>query len=194
MIVKAEKNIMHKLCSQSQVTYMDYTFVDPMKRHCLVKVGDELHYFRVWLAHKFGKMFSGYDNAADTSWWYKFYLTLDSDRSNSVDMEEFQSGLARMGYPTWETRNSEEAFQRRKHLLEILDTDGSGDLSFEEFAVVLGVDPKEIENKVEEYTMDRRWDELQNAIKKARFKDEESYVDILCKNVPTPELSCESAW
>lgn len=157
------------------VTYMDYTYVDPMKRYCLVKVGDELHYFRVWLAHKFGKMFVGSDNAADTSWWYKFYLALDEDKSNSVSMEEFQTGLAKMGYPTYKSRNTDESVQRRAHLLQLLDTDGSGDLSFEEFAEVLGVDPKEIDQKVEEYGMDRKWDDLQDRIKNARFKDEESY-------------------
>ncbi|CAD7949099.1 unnamed protein product [Amoebophrya sp. A25] len=159
------------------VTYMDYTYVDPMKRYCLVKVGDELMYFRVWLAHKFGKMFNGYDNAADTTWWYKFYMYLDTDKSNSVDMEEFQVGLTKLGYPVARNVHAEENNNRRGRLLQLLDTDGSGDLSFEEFADVLEINPKAVLEKVSEFKMDKKWDDLQDRIKKARFKDEESYVN-----------------
>eukprot|EP00392_Amoebophrya_sp_AT5.2_P014732 g14893.t1 len=156
------------------VTYYEGQERDPMKRYQLVPDGDELLYFRAWLAHRFGKMMRGADGAADTSWWYKFYLKLDLDRSNSVSMEEFQHGLSRMRYP--DAENSHLNQERRANLLRILDTDGSGDLSFEEFAEVLGIDPKEVAEKVAEFKADHKERDFMQRINKVTFTDEECYI------------------
>ncbi|CAD7943814.1 unnamed protein product [Amoebophrya sp. A25] len=156
------------------VTYYNAEEKDKMKKYQLVPEGDELLYFRAWLAHRYGKMMRGADGACDTSWWYKFYMKLDDDKSNSVSMEEFQTGLSRLGYPDYfRTPLNQE---RRANLLTLLDTDKSGDLSFEEFGVVLGISPAEISAKVQEYRDDRKEEEFYKRIMKVTFTDEECYV------------------
>ncbi|CAD7958830.1 unnamed protein product [Amoebophrya sp. A25] len=156
------------------VTYYNGHEVDPMKRFCLTPVEDELSYFRVWLAHKYGKMLRGSDGMADTTWWFKFYMDLDGDRSNSVDMEEFQLGLSKFHYPS--AVDDELAYERRANLLHLLDTDGSGDLSFEEFAEVLGIDPREIQKKAREFAEEQRIAAVRNAVSENKFIDEDVYV------------------
>ncbi|CAD7939438.1 unnamed protein product [Amoebophrya sp. A120] len=157
------------------VTYYDGKEVDAMKRFCLAPVEDELLYFRVWLAHKYGKMLRGSDGMADTTWWYKFYQLLDTDRSNSVSMEEFQVGLAKMCYPSADA-DDEVAYERRANLLHLLDEDGSGDLSFEEFGSVLGIDPKEVAKKHREHNEEDRINAVRDAVNANTFIDEDVYV------------------
>ena len=55
-------------------------------------------------------------------------MKLDLDKSNSVEMDEFQVGLLKVGYPDYQKTALNE--ERRANLLRLLDTDGSGDLSF----------------------------------------------------------------
>ncbi|CAD7954480.1 unnamed protein product [Amoebophrya sp. A120] len=152
---------------------LDASSVDWRKKHMLVEVGDELLFFKVFLMQKYAAKDTAASNAGtpaggfsadggaeqdldllkqsslSTSAWYAFYRDMDRNNNNLVSMIEFEAGLLSLKYPDESTDASSR--KRRKKLLQLLDKDGSGELTFEEFGQVLGFSEKEIYKAKDDY-------------------------------------------
>ncbi|CAD7943275.1 unnamed protein product [Amoebophrya sp. A25] len=84
--------------------------------------------------------------------WYRFYRDLDRNGNNLVSMIEFEAGLLSMKYPDESTDAGSQ--RRRKKLLQLLDKDRSGELSFEEFGAILGFSSDEIRKTKEDMILE----------------------------------------